>query len=33
VLADGEYRPADKSGIVELRSEDLVAQLDWPQAE
>lgn len=30
-LTEGEYRPIERSGLVELRAQELAEQLDWPQ--
>jgi Uma2 family endonuclease len=32
-LTDGEYRSISRSGLVELGSDELSEQLDWPQVE
>jgi Uma2 family endonuclease len=29
-LQDGEYRPVERSGLVELGSRELAGQIDWP---
>jgi Uma2 family endonuclease len=29
-LADGEYHPVERSGLVDLGGQDLAEQLDWP---
>jgi Uma2 family endonuclease len=31
-LADGEYHPIERSGLVALVAQDLAEQLDWPPA-
>ena len=29
-LADGEYRPIERSGLIDLGSDQLTGQIDWP---
>ncbi len=29
-LADGEYRPAERSQVIDASADELAAQLDWP---
>ena len=31
-LQDGEYRPIERSALVELGKQELAEQLDWPQS-
>jgi hypothetical protein len=29
-LADGEYRPIERSGLIDLGAAELAQRLDWP---
>jgi hypothetical protein len=32
-LADGEYRPVERSGLIDLGAAELAERIDWPPIE